>query len=165
MPNLTRYQTDPHSGCWLWTGALNSRGYASVANGRGGSMLAHRAAWEAANGNIPDGHQIDHICHNMDQDCPGGISCKHRRCINPAHLEAVTQSKNLRRAIRSRRARTYCPQGHPMTDENTLTYERRHGRIETVCRECKLANQRAAYRRRLERQGVQRQRRSRYDVA
>lgn len=165
MPNLTRYETDPISGCWLWTGALNARGYGSVANGRGGSMLAHRAAWEAGNGEPPEGAQIDHTCHNADQDCPGGVTCKHRRCINPAHLEAVSQSINTRRAIRSRRPREHCPQGHEMTEENTVTYERKHGRIEHICRECKLAAQRATYQRRLERQGARRQRRSRYDVA
>lgn len=165
MANLTRFTIDPISGCWSWTGALNNRGYAVVADGKGGSMLGHRAAWEERNGPIPDGAQIDHVCHNADRDCPGGATCKHRHCINPAHLEAVTQATNTRRAIRSRHPRTHCAKGHEMTEENTIIYERKHGRVERICRECKLAAQRATYRRRLERHGVPRQRRSRYDVA
>lgn len=165
MINLTRYSVDPISECWLWQGALNNRGYAVVADGEGGSTLAHRAAWEEKSGPIPEGAQIDHACHNADQNCPGGTTCKHRCCINPLHLEAVTASQNMRRAIRSRRPRSHCPQGHEMTKENTIIYERRHGRIERICRECKLARQREEYRKRLEHNGVPRRRRSRYDVA
>lgn len=165
MVNLTRYSVDPTSECWLWQGALNNRGYAVVGDGEGSSMLAHRAAWQEKHGAIADGAQIDHVCHNADQDCPGGTTCKHRRCINPAHLEAVTASQNMRRAIRSRRPRTHCTQGHEMTEENTIIYERKHGRIERICRECKLARQRDEYRKRLERNGTPRRRHSRYDVA
>lgn len=165
MVNLTRYSTDPISGCWLWDGARNNRGYGVVADGAGGSTVAHRAAWEAEHGEIPDGAQIDHLCHNADQDCPGGVTCKHRRCINTAHLEAVTASQNMRRAIRSRRRRTHCAHGHEMTEENTTIYERKHGRIERICRECKLIRQRDEYRKRLASQGVRRMRRSKYDVA
>lgn len=50
--------------CWLWTGALNSKGYGSIgAGGRsGGVILAPRAAWELVNGPIPDGLWVLHHC-------------------------------------------------------------------------------------------------------
>ena len=36
----------------------------------------HVFIWKAHNGDIPDGHEIDHICHN-------------RACCNPNHLQSL----------------------------------------------------------------------------
>ena len=44
-------------------------------------MLAHRYAWERANGPIPDGMVIDHIC---------GVTM----CVNPDHLRTATVKQN-----------------------------------------------------------------------
>lgn len=63
--------------CWLWTGAKNSKGYASVTNGKGRSALAHRMVYEMFVAPIPEGLTIDHLC-------------RIHRCINPEHLEPVT---------------------------------------------------------------------------
>mgnify|MGYP007071623989 FL=1 len=65
----------------------------------GKRMYAHRAAWEVVNGPVPAGLVVDHRCHNADTACPGGPSCPHRRCCNPAHLEPVTHRTNLRRNL------------------------------------------------------------------
>jgi hypothetical protein len=46
---------------------------------------AHVAAWEAANGPVPKGHEIDHTCYV-------------RMCVNLDHLECVTRTENRRRA-------------------------------------------------------------------
>ena len=70
--------------CWEWTGSRNPKGYGSVTNGRGGSMLAHRKAYQETVGEIPDGMQLDHLCKNTS-------------CVNPAHLEPVTNAENMRR--------------------------------------------------------------------
>lgn len=165
MVNLTRYAVCPDTGCWTWAGALNSQGYGSVSVGDGTTALAHRASWEAANGPIPEGAQIDHTCHNADPECKGGDTCAHRKCINPAHLEPASQSVNTRRARRSRPVRPFCAQGHAMTEGNVKVIEKPDGRVERACGECKRAARRKAYARHLERQGLGRQRNSRYGVS
>ena len=67
---------EPMSGCWLWTGTCNEKGYGIFNKKR-----AHRFSWMMVNGQIPDGMQIDHRCH-----CP--------QCVNPEHLRLATTSNN-----------------------------------------------------------------------
>lgn len=69
--------------CWIWTGAVTSAGYGTLrVDGR--LTLAHRHSYELHIGPIPDRHTIDHLCRQT-------------RCVNPAHLDAVTQRVNVRR--------------------------------------------------------------------
>lgn len=81
-------------GCWLFTGARQSRGYGSVGIGNGRTALAHRVAYEATVGEIPDGMTIDHLCLN-------------KTCLNPEHMQVVTRAENTRRA-HAGTARCYC---------------------------------------------------------
>lgn len=88
-------------GCWRWTGGVQSRGYPSMGLGPRGAcrtFSAHRLAHEWWNGPIAEGLTVDHTCHNADRSCPGGPTCRHRRCVNPDHLEAVTSWTNTNRA-------------------------------------------------------------------
>lgn len=78
----------------------------------------HRFIYEMEFGEVPDGMVVDHRCHNEDRDCPGG-KCPHRRCCNPAHLEAVTHKTNVNRSHSHKANRKKCPQGHPYDAENT----------------------------------------------
>lgn len=95
----------PANGCWIFTGAVNSKGYPCVSSGRKGSnMLAHRLAVLVRDGVLPD-QPVDHLCHNADRSCPGGRDCQHRRCIRPDHLEVVTTAENNRRMWQRRRTK------------------------------------------------------------
>ena len=76
------------TGCWIWQpkGGGN-HGYGQLSRTVGGrqiTLLAHRFSYETFVGPIPEGLQIDHLCST-------------RRCVNPDHLEPVTQQENLRR--------------------------------------------------------------------
>jgi hypothetical protein len=100
---------DKGSDCWLWTASCaGGTGYGQIyADGR--PQLAHRFAYELLVGPIPDGLVIDHLCRN-------------RACVNPAHMEPVTQRENILRGTgaSARAARkTHCPQGHAYDSENT----------------------------------------------
>ena len=123
--------------CWPWSGAPNAYGYGVIGRGRrgDGKSPAHRVAYELSIGPIPDGAQVDHTCHN-DTGCLGGYECQHRRCCNPAHLEAVTQQTNISRGNAGihQTFKTHCPQGHEYTPENTFRNNGGRG-----CKVCRLA--------------------------
>jgi len=85
---MSRYDVDPSTGCWQWTGTLMSGGYGQIAR-HGRNTTAHRAMWEHLRAPIPPGETIDHLCLN-------------RRCVNPDHLEVVTYSENNYRRFQTR---------------------------------------------------------------
>ena len=90
------YVVDPESGCWIWILSTNQHGYARLRR-NGKTQLAHRFFGEQKNGPIPAKKQLDHMCHNADRSCAGGPLCRHRRCVNPDHLEPATNVENSRR--------------------------------------------------------------------
>lgn len=94
-------EIDEH-GCWLWLGSVQKNGYAK-SNCQGKATWAHIASYRTFVGEIPEGHDIDHVCHNEDEACQGGWRCRHRRCINPDHLRAVTRTINRGAANKRRR--------------------------------------------------------------
>lgn len=104
--------------CWPWLGALNEQGYGTFSIGRRGST-AHRFAYEFAVGPIPAAAVLDHTCHTVDLGCTDGDRCAHRACCNPAHLEPVTNTENLRRKHNANAAKARCKRGHALTPENT----------------------------------------------
>lgn len=150
-----KYQEDPVTGCWLWTAGSAGEGYGTfftgeyLPSGNPRMQRAHIWSYEHFVGPIPEGLELDHVCHTEDPDCLGG-PCAHRRCVNPDHLEPVTPLENRRRGKRGRRgiargqqqsSKTHCPRGHPYTGSNLYT-DPKGGRR---CRECVSADNRERY--------------------
>jgi HNH endonuclease len=97
--------------CWEWMGPTLNNGYGQFGSGknRGVSTLAHRASYQLVKGD-PGDLVIDHLCRN-------------RKCVNPQHLEAVTQETNVHRerdankgnrgqGYNSNKDKTHCVNGH-----------------------------------------------------
>lgn len=115
-------------GCWIWTGS-RVRGYGIVKRERfpgfGPTCVpAHRDVWELRVGPIPEGRVLDHLCRS-------------RSCVNPDHLDPITQRENLLRSPTTRASKlaaaTHCPAGHAYVGDNVILDPRRGIRS---CRAC-----------------------------
>jgi hypothetical protein len=115
-----KIRVNPETGCHEWGGSTTWGGYGMIGDS-GRVVLAHRAAWQLVNGKIQHGLTLDHLCRN-------------RSCVNPDHLEAVTQQTNVLRGdgIAAKNAqKTHCKHGHEFTAENTYLFRGRR-----TCKEC-----------------------------
>lgn len=121
------------TGCWLWKGARNSKGYGQIglfANGKSTSKSVHRLVAAIAHGPIPEGLLALHTCDV-------------RHCVNPAHLYVGTLLDNARdckargRGVNTlaliNAAKTHCLRGHPYSLENTRVNKKNGGRLCRIC--------------------------------
>ncbi len=115
------------SGCWVWIAFCNNKGYGQF-NFNKKNARAHRFIYE---------YFYDRICSDLTID----HLCKVKNCVNPNHLEEVTNRENNLRSnsiggINSRK--THCNKGHPLSGEN-LRIENYGGRR---CKTCELDRKR-----------------------
>jgi len=116
--------------CWLWT-AGTSKNDSQMSYGQfwDGDRLvyAHRFSYEMHyHTTIPVGMTIDHVKSR---------GCTSTLCVNPHHLEVVTNKVNCLRGTSpwaKEAAQTHCVHGHPFNEENTYVY---HG--SRRCRVCR----------------------------
>lgn len=113
-----KWEDDPATGCWIWTGSTNGKGYGRVMAGSR-RQYTHRLAYERWVGPIPDGHEIHHDCET-------------KLCVNPDHLRAMTRAEHL-----SIHWDGFCKRGHELTPGNTYIRSSGIRPGERQCRACK----------------------------
>jgi hypothetical protein len=121
--------------CIKWNLYIHENGYGQANLPKGKHMNAHKFIWIQANGPVPNGMVVDHICHTdavERKECSGGWNCEHRSCVNLKHLRLITQQENVMAGLHNIDNRSNCNQGHPFIKENIMV--RKNGRRE--CAEC-----------------------------
>jgi len=119
-----RATVDQETGCWNWGRSFSSNGYGNAYFNKK-YILAHRLSYMAHKGPLIPEQQIDHLCRN-------------KACINPDHLEQVSQQMNIRRAFGGVEDLSLCPKGH----DRAFSHLDKRGSL--VCRLCANSSSRAS---------------------
>jgi hypothetical protein len=105
--------------CWTWRASRDEDGYGRFCPTRHSETKAHRWAYQQLIAELPAYLLLDHLCRNPP-------------CVNPWHLDPVTNAENLARAARFNDTKTHCKHGHEFTEANAYLNSRgRRG-----CRTC-----------------------------
>jgi hypothetical protein len=109
--------------CHVFRGAKVGLGYGNFQGPYGKTVLVHRYVWAQANGSIPDGLEIDHMC-------------RVKACCNVNHLRVVTHQVNSTENSNSvgavNKVKTHCPSGHAFDATNTRI-NRAGSRVCRIC--------------------------------
>lgn len=122
------------NGCWVWRGAKSPAGYGRVSY-EGRPHQAHRVSFLWFYG--PEALGDFHVHHR----------CRNTSCVNPLHLQAVTQAENNRFAHlgRPKQKKTHCKHGHLLSGPNAGVRGDGKG---VYCRACNRASCARYWRRR-----------------
>ena len=122
------------TGCWIWLGRRSSSGYGQIVTS-GKRQGVHRYLYEALIGPIAPRLVIDHLCRTP-------------LCVNPYHLEPVSDRVNILRGVGLSAAnykKASCKRGHRLDAANTYLYRARDGGYERHCRACGRQTAREIY--------------------
>lgn len=101
LPAIERFwkKVEKTDTCWIWKGAKNksSNGYGML-NVNNRNIMAHRFAYEKFVGGLKPGMSVDHLC-------------RIRTCVNPEHLEPVTQRENVLRGAQTKKVYQFTRDG------------------------------------------------------
>ena len=118
-----KYSVNAITGWWEWHGYVHPGGYGHFSDKH--KFTAHRWSYEYFVGKIPNSLKLDHLC-------------RVRHCVNPNHLEAVTQKENILRGNTGiltgllMKSKTHCPKNHEYSPDNTYIFP--NGKRK--CKEC-----------------------------
>lgn len=113
--------------CWMWLDTPLQSGYGRFYI-RGIPKQAHRVSYELLVGPIPEGKCLDHLCRNT-------------LCVNPKHLDPVSNRENILRGVgitAKRFSSPTCIHGHQLFGDNLYVTRQGHRR----CRTCLRVSQR-----------------------
>ncbi len=118
--------------CWNWLAQISNKGYGQFKLTRSRtSRPAHRWSYQYIVGPIPMGLILDHLCRN-------------RCCVNPAHLEPVTNRENVLRGFSplAQAARSpLCKYGHPFDKTVNRHGKRYNGKSYRRCSICQAVSE------------------------
>ena len=100
-------KVDKTTSCWNWTASLDRFGYGQFRYGKT-MARAHRISYFIHKKELPSNIFLDHTCRN-------------KKCVNPDHLEPVTNYENLKRGNHNMNKQV-CKRGHPIDIGNPNTY-------------------------------------------
>ena len=126
---LSKVIIDENTNCWNWVAHCHPNGYGQFHIERY-PYYAHRVSFVLYKGPLEstDTRVVDHICKNT-------------RCVNPDHLDLITQSENVKRGknrlVAQMRAasKVHCKYGHAYTVANTWIRIKGSSKYRQ-CREC-----------------------------
>ncbi len=99
---MKKIEMVPESGCWIWMGTTNEKGYGRLKTTKG-KMYAHRFFYQQLVGPIPDGM---FVCHRCDVTS----------CCNPAHHfigDMTANMEDMKKKGRQSKAARMFGEKHP----------------------------------------------------
>lgn len=88
---LRKVRLDKKTGCWVWTGHTDDKGYGQVKfNGR--AHWVHRLIFQVFKGRLKNRIEAGHR-----------LECSNTTCCNPDHIRPVTKVKNVQKQAEAKK--------------------------------------------------------------